>query len=89
VSQVKIRVWPKAPAARRSAGISLRDAARTWKVSHATIYRLEAEGHLDGIEVGNRVYYSEAQLRRALGEPGNDSGGPERSPSPVWAALSA
>jgi len=87
VTHVK-REYARAPGT-RSTGVSLRDVLRRWKVGPNRLYQLETDGKLLAIEVGSRVYYAEAQLRSILGDPEDDSGGAERSPSPVWAALSA
>src|SRR2546430_17527412 len=82
------RTYARAPKA-RSAGVSLRDVLRRWKGTTRHLYQLEGAGALSAIQVGNRVYYSEAQLRATFGGPEDDSGGAERSPRPGWAARSA
>src|SRR2546429_9058147 len=82
------RTYARAPKA-RSAGVSLRDVLRRWKVTTRHLYQLEVAGALIAIEVGNRGYYSEAQLPATLGDPEDDSRGAERSPRPGLAAPSA
>jgi len=52
-------------------GVSLRQAMLEWDVHNTTLYRLETEGKLVSIHVGNRVWYSRAQLVQVLGEPKN------------------
>lgn len=42
---------------------------RHWRVSAHTIARLESEGRLEGLQVGQRVYYSDAKLTELLGQP--------------------
>lgn len=41
-----------------------------WGLHNRVFYELEREGKLIGIHVGNRVWYSRAQLIELLGEPG-------------------
>src|SRR2546430_16911947 len=80
------RTYARAPKA-RSAGVSLRDVLRRWKVTTRHLYQLEVAGALIAIEVGNRGYYSGAQPRATFGDPEDDSAGAGRWPRPVWAAL--
>jgi hypothetical protein len=54
----------------------LGEAMREWDRSSNFFYRLEREGKLVGIWVGERVYFSRRQLVQLLGEPSNPS--PER-----------
>src|SRR2546430_17181712 len=82
------RTYARAPKA-RSAGVSLRDVLWRWKVTTRHLYQLEVAGALIAIEVGNRVYYSEAQLRATFGGPQDDSGGAARAPSSVWGGPGA
>jgi hypothetical protein len=55
----------------RSDGVSLGQAMREWAVNERKLYLLEQLGHLVGIRVGNRVWYSRARLVQLLGEPQN------------------
>jgi len=47
----------------------LGEAMREWERSSNFFYRLEREGRLLGIWVGQRVYFSRRQLVQLLGEP--------------------
>ena len=53
------------------AGVSQHQAVIEWATSERLLYELEHEGRLVGIHVGNRVWYSRAQLIALLGEPKN------------------
>jgi hypothetical protein len=60
---------PLAP--ERSEGVSLGQATREWAVDESKLYVLEQLGRLLGIRIGNRVWFSRAQLVQVLGEPPN------------------
>lgn len=51
------------------AGVSLHQAVQEWGRHFRVFYELERKGQLVGIHVGNRVWYSRAQLIALLGEP--------------------
>ncbi len=51
--------------------MSQREAVAQWGTYHQVLLELENEGKLVGIHVGNRVWYSRAQLVQLLGEPTN------------------
>ena len=47
-----------------------------WDTHAKVLYELEHAGQLIGIHVGNRVWYSRAQLISVLGQPPNGHGEP-------------
>jgi hypothetical protein len=49
--------------------VSSHQAVLEWGTYYKRLYELEREGRLIGIHVGNRVWYSRAQLIELLGEP--------------------
>jgi hypothetical protein len=53
----------------RSQGVSQGEAERAWKVHQRVLLELEHAGKLLAIRIGNRVWYSYAQLVAQLGEP--------------------
>jgi hypothetical protein len=53
------------------AGVSAHQAVLEWGTDYRRLYALEHAGKLVGIHVGNRVWYSRAQLVALLGEPVN------------------
>jgi hypothetical protein len=55
----------------------MHEAMKEWGRSYNFFLRLEREGRLLGIWVGQRVYFSRAQLLELLGEPANP--GPQRA----------
>jgi len=58
---------------RDRAGVSLHQAVLEWGKHFRVFYELERSGQLVGIHVGNRVWYSRAQLLEVLGEPSLNS----------------
>ena len=56
-------------APQRSIGVSLGEAIRCWDVSTDGIYAAERRGQLHGLHIGNRVWYSMAELTALFGEP--------------------
>jgi hypothetical protein len=75
------RIYAKSPGDR--SGVSLREAIAEWSVHHTKLYELEAAGRLIGIHVGNRVWYSRAQLTELLGAPKH---GPSTDPAKLSAS---
>lgn len=57
----------RSPGDRR--GVSQREAVDEWGVYTQVLLELENSGKLVGIHVGNRVWYSRAQLTELLGIP--------------------
>ena len=55
----------------RADGVSQNQAVIEWGVNERKLYLLEQLGRLSGIRIGNRVWYSRAQLVQVLGEPPN------------------
>lgn len=58
---------PGAPA--RPIGVSLGEAMRCWGISADGIYAAERRGRLRGLRIGQRVWYSTAELIALFGEP--------------------
>ena len=58
-------------------GVSQRQAMLEWGLTHEReLWELELAGRLVGIHVGNRVWYSRAQLVALFGEPSNSPNRP-------------
>lgn len=51
-----------------------------WGVHTRMLLMLELEGKIQGLQVGNRVYYPYDRLVELFGAP-------ERSPSPAWSTA--
>jgi hypothetical protein len=66
----------------RAEGVSLGEACREWDVYHQRLHELELSGQLLGIRIGNRVWYSRAQLTELLGEPKYGPDGPTKIDRP-------
>ena len=60
------RRYVKSPG-NRGVGVSQHEAALEWGVHQRVLWELEHEGKLLGIRIGNRVWYSRAQLTELLG----------------------
>jgi hypothetical protein len=50
-------------------GVSLHQAELMWGISTDGIYAAERRGQLHGLHIGNRVYFSAAELTSVFGQP--------------------
>lgn len=68
------------PAPERPLGYSFHQALQVFRINARRLYRAEHDGELIGIRIGNRVWYSGAQLTALFGapqvpDPGKENGG--------------
>jgi len=73
VPKSKVSGWVAAPT-ERPKGHSKREAMRIWRVTEYRLNVLEQHGKLHGLQVGQRVFFSRAELVEVLGEPPNPTG---------------
>jgi len=57
------------PPGNRGVGVTQNQATFEWDVHERVLWELEHAGKLTAIRLGNRVYFSRAQLTELLGEP--------------------
>lgn len=58
----------------RAEGVTIREAMRRYSIDARALYLAERAGRLIGLRVGNRVYFSEAQLETLFGSHGTGLG---------------